>query len=143
MPTLKFLPARQVRLARLFFTSALLALCLAPLGCARMPRMLGGTGDLELRLDGEQTHEASLPVGRILSLDMRDPGLSGYVFTGTVFNTSMMRLDSIEPLDGGRRVRYTFTALAEGETEVAFKIRKPDPGYRPEVFKRVKVIITQ
>lgn len=143
MPISKFSSARQVRLARLLFTCALLALCLAPLGCAHMPRMLGGTGDLELRLDGEQTHEASLPVGRILSLDMRDPGLSGYVFTGTVFNTNMMRLDGIEPMDGGRRVRYTFTALAEGETEVAFKIRKPDPGYRPEVFKRVKVIITQ
>ena len=143
MPTSKFSPAPQIRLARLFFTCALLALCLAPLGCAHMPRMLGGTGDLELRLDGEQTHEASLPVGRILSLDMRDPGLSGYVFTGTVFNTNMMRLDGIEPMDGGRRVRYTFAALAEGETEVAFKIRKPDPGYRPEVFKRVKVIITQ
>lgn len=143
MPTSKFPAVPQIRLARLLFTSALLALCLAPLGCAHMPRMLGGTGDLELRLDGEQTHEASLPVGRILSLDMRDPGLSGYVFSGTVFNTSMMRLDGIEPLDGGRRVRYSFTALAEGETEVAFKIRKPDPGYRPEVFKRVKVIVTK
>jgi len=143
MPTSKFPAVPQIRLARLLFTSALLALCLAPLGCAHMPRMLGGTGDLELRLDGEQTHEASLPVGRILSLDMRDPGLSGYVFCGTVFNTSMMRLDGIEPLDGGRRVRYSFTALAEGETEVAFKIRKPDPGYRPEVFKRVKVIVTK
>jgi len=143
MPTSKFSPAPQIRLARMFFTCALLALCLLAVGCAHMPRMLGGTGDLELRLDGEQTHEASLPVGRILSLDMRDPGLSGYVFTGTVFNTNMMRLDGIEPMDGGRRVRYTFTALAEGETEVAFKIRKPDPGYRPEVFKRVKVIITQ
>lgn len=143
MPTSKFPAVPQIRLARLLFTSALLALCLATLGCAHMPRMLGGTGDLELRLDGEQTHEASLPVGRILSLDMRDPGLSGYVFSGTVFNTSMMRLDGIEPLDGGRRVRYSFTALAEGETEVAFKIRKPDPGYRPEVFKRVKVIVTK
>lgn len=143
MPTLKFPPPCHIHPARLFLTCALLALCLAPLGCAHMPRMLGGTGDLELRLDGEQTHEASLPVGRILSLDMRDPGLSGYVFSGTVFNTSMMRLDGIEPLDGGRRVRYTFTALAEGETEVAFKIRKPDPGYRPEVFKRVKVIVSK
>lgn len=143
MPTSQFPSVPQIRLARLFLTCALLALSLTPLGCAHMPRMLGGTGDLELRLDGEQTHEASLSVGRILSLDMRDPGLSGYVFSGTVFNTSMMRLDGIEPMDGGRRVRYSFTALAEGETEVAFKIRKPDPGYRPEVFKRVKVIVTK
>lgn len=143
MPALKFSPARQIRRARLFFTSALLALSLLPLGCAHMPRMLGGTGDQQLRLDGEQIHEASLPVGRILSLDMRDPGLSGYVFSGTVFNTTMMRLDGIEPFDGGRRVRYTFTALAEGETEVAFKIRKPDPDYRPEVYKRVKVVIVK
>jgi len=133
---------------RIFSRPALLVACLVLVsalacGCAHVPRMLGGSGDLELRLDGEQVHEASVPVGRSLILDMRDPGLSGYVFSGTVFDTNQLRLVGIEPLDGGKRVRYTFTALAEGETEVAFKIRKPDPGYRPEVFKRVKVIITQ
>jgi hypothetical protein len=108
-----------------------------------MPRMLGGSGDLDLRLDGEQLHEASLPVGRSLVLDMRDPGLSGYVFSGTVFDTSQLRLTGIEPVDGGARIRYTFTALAEGESEVVIKIRKPEPGYRSDVFKRVRVTITK
>lgn len=126
----------------------LLLACLAllgtlALGCAHMPRMLGGSGDLDLRLDGEQLHEASLPVGRSLVLDMRDPGLSGYVFSGTVFDTNQLRLMGIEPVDGGARIRYTFTALAEGESEVVIKIRKPEPGYRSDVFKRVRVTITK
>ncbi len=126
----------------------LLLACLAllgtlALGCAHMPRMLGGSGDLDLRLDGEQLHEASLPVGRSLVLDMRDPGLSGYVFSGTVFDTNQLRLMGIEPVDGGARIRYTFAALAEGESEVVIKIRKPEPGYRSDVFKRVRVTITK
>jgi hypothetical protein len=108
-----------------------------------MPRMLGGSGDLDLRLDGEQVHEASLPVGRTLVLDMRDPGLSGYVFSGTVFDTTQLRLVGIEPVDGGARIRYTFAALAEGESEVVLKIRKPEPGYRSDVFKRVRVTISK
>lgn len=124
-------------LAALALTTAL------AFGCAHMPRMLGGSGDLDLRLDGEQTHEASLPVGRALTVDMREPSLSGYVFAGTTFNPDLLRLENIEPFDGGKRVRYTFTALAEGESDIAIKIRKPEPGYRPDVFKRVRVTITK
>jgi hypothetical protein len=138
------MPSRTPNLPR----SALFLVCLAlvcglAFGCAHMPRMLGGSGDLELRLDGEQAHEASLPVGRNLILDMRDPGLSGYVFSGTIFDTNQLRLVGIEPFDGGKRIRYTFTTLAEGESEVVIKIRKPEPGYRPDVFKRVRLTITK
>lgn len=118
-----------------------LLLALFSFGCAHVPRMLGGSGDLELRLDGEQAHEASLPVGRALVLDMRDPALSGYVFSGTVFDPNLLRLEGIEPFDEGKRVRYTFTALAAGECDVMIKIRKPDPAYRPDIFKRVRVTI--
>jgi len=126
-----------------FFLACLVLVSALAFGCAHMPRMLGGSGDLDLRLDGEQLHEASLPVGRSLVLDMRDPGLSGYVFSGTVFDTTQLRLMGIEPVDGGARIRYTFTTLAEGESEVVIKIRKPEPGYRSDVFKRVRLIITK
>lgn len=125
------------------FAACLVLVCGLAFGCAHMPRMLGGSGDLDLRLDGEQVHEASLSVGRSLILDMRDPGLSGYVFSGTVFDTNQLRLVGIEPFDGGKRIRYTFTTLAEGESEVVIKIRKPEPGYRPDVFKRVRLTITR
>ena len=123
--------------------AALLLASLLTLGCAHMPRMLGGTGDLELRLDGEQLHEESLRAGSVLVLDMRDPGQSGSQFAGTSFDTNLLRLDGIEPVEGGKRVRYTFTALAEGEGEIQIKIRKPEPGYRPDTFKLVRLTITK
>jgi len=125
------------------FLACLVLLGALTVGCAHMPRMLGGSGDLNMRLDGEQVHEASLAVGHTLVLDMRDPGLSGYVFSGTVFDTNQLRLVGIEPFDGGGRIRYTFATLAEGESEVVLKIRKPEPGYRSDVFKRVRVTITK
>lgn len=133
--------ARAKRFAALALTA--LALMLAASGCAHMPRMLGGSGDVEMRLDGEQQHEASVPAGSLLVLDMRDPGLSGYVFAGTAFDPALLRLDGIEPFEEGRRVRYTFTALAEGECDVVIKIRKPEPNLRPDIFKQVKITVTK
>jgi len=127
---------------RLFLRAAL-ALCLLALtlpGCASMPRMLGGSGDANLVLDGEQLHETSLPQGRSLTLDMRDPITSGYVFAGTLFDPALLRLEGIEPRPGNR-VRYQFTALAKGETDIQIKIKRNDPGYRPDVYKRVRVTI--
>jgi len=121
----------------------LLVLCLFLGACSHMPRMLGGTPDEDMRLDGEQRHEVELNVGRTLSLDMRDPGLSGYVFAGTAFNPDLLRLDGIEPLEGGKRMRYVFTALAEGECDIIIKIRKPEPGYRADVFKLIHVTIVK
>lgn len=123
------------------FLACLVFLSVFSFGCAHVPRMLGGSGDVEMRLDGEQAHAVNLPLGHILTLDMRDPGLSGYVFAGTVFDSNLLRLAGIEPFDGGKRVRYTFTALAEGECDIVIKIRKNEPGYRPDVFKRIRVTI--
>lgn len=136
MRILHFVPTRTIRL--LISLACILLLMSA---CASMPRMLGGSGDLDLRLDGEQAHEANLPAGRVMVLDMRDPGQSGYVFSGTSFDAKLLRLDGIEPYDGGRRVRYTFTALTEGECDVVIKIKRNEPGYIPDIFKRVRVTI--
>lgn len=119
----------------------LLALFLG--ACSHMPRMLGGSPNVELWLDGEQKHETEVNVGRTLTLDMRDPGLSGYVFAGASFDPGQLRLDSIEPYEGGKRVRYTFTALAEGQGDIIIKIRREEPGYRPDVFKLINVTIVK
>ncbi len=137
-------PPRSLRPAR--SVSCLICLVLAALlasGCAHVPRVLGGTGNENLMLDGEQKHETDLPVGHTLTLDMRDPSLSGYVFSGTAFDAKLLRLEGIEPYDGGKRVRYMFTTLAEGECEVVIKIRKNEAGYIPDVFKRIRVTITK
>lgn len=130
-----------VRLAPRILMLLLTAMFLA--GCTQIPRMIGGTGNENLWLDGEQKHETDLPVGHALTLDMREPGLSGYMFSGTLFDSNLLRLDSIEPYDAGQRVRYRFTALASGECDVVIKIRKNDPGYRPDVFKSIHVTITK
>ncbi|GAB6127282.1 hypothetical protein [Humidesulfovibrio idahonensis] len=128
------------RLSRALLCLAFLALFSA---CSYMPRMLGGPADVDLKLDGEQKHATDLPVGKRLTLDMRDPHASGYVFAGTSFDPALLRLDNIEPYDGSKRIRYAFTTLAEGESDIVIKIRKEEPGYRPDVFKRITVTITK
>jgi hypothetical protein len=129
-------------------TSLLLILVLvaafALAGCSHMPRMLGGSGDLHLVLDGEQESSAELPAGRVLILDMRDPASSGYEFAGTGFDAALLRLDGIVRGEDGR-VRYNFTALAPGQCDVQIKIRKQESGkrYVPDVFKIVHVTVQQ
>ncbi|MBU1041733.1 MAG: hypothetical protein KKF77_11600 [Proteobacteria bacterium] len=119
---------------------ALALLLMAALaGCASMPQMLGGSGDLTLTLDGEQNHEATLARGQVLSLDMRDPAASGYVLAGASFDPTLLRLDGIVYQPGGR-VRYQFSATDKGESDIQIKIKRKEPGSRPDVFKRVHVI---
>jgi len=119
-------------------TLALLLLTTALPGCLSMPKMLGGSGDMTLTLDGEQNFEATLAKGQVLSLDMRDPAASGYVFAGTSFDPVLLRLDGIVHQASGR-VRYQFSATDKGESDILIKIRKNEPGSRPDVFKRVHV----
>ena len=134
---------RPALFSRPFPLLALLALLLLTAtlpGCLSMPKMLGGTGDVVLNLDGEQDHEVTLVMGNMLTLDMHDPSLSGYVFAGTLFNPDQLRLDGIVR-PGSGRVRYMFAATAKGESDIQIKIRKEEPGYRPDVYKRVHVTI--
>lgn len=119
---------------------ALVLLTAALSGCVSMPKMLGGSGDLTLTLDGEQNHQATLAKGQTLILDMRDPATSGYVFAGASFDPTLLRLDGIVHQASGR-VRYQFSATDKGESDIQLKIRKNEPGTRPDVFKRVHVII--
>lgn len=124
----------------LFLPLLALLLMLAALpGCVSMPKMLGGSGDLTLTLDGEQNHEATLQKGQALSLDMRDPTASGYVFSGASFDPTLLRLDGIVHQPGGR-VRYQFSATDKGASDIQIKIRRNEPGARPDVYKRVHVI---
>jgi hypothetical protein len=129
-----------VRPLPLLAVLALLLLTAALPGCLSMPTMLGGSEDTTLTLDGEQVHGVTLKAGRTLILDMRDPALSGYVFAGTSFDPDKLRLDGIMP-QGAGRVRYLFSATAKGESDIQIKIKKDTPGYRPDVYKRVRVTI--
>lgn len=130
---------KHPRLAPLLLTLALL-LC----SCASMPRMLGGgSGDVNMALDGDQLHEAKVEAGRMLFLELRDPSPKGYALAGTLFDTRLLRLEGIEPREGGR-LRYQFRALDPGQTDVIVKIRRQGQSGGPqEVFKRVAVTIQQ
>jgi len=136
------IPSPRTRPLPLFATLALLLLLAALPGCAHMPSMLGGSDDTVLILDGEQAHEATLLQGRLLILDMRNPSISGYAFAGASFDPEMLRLDGIVQQPGGR-VRYLFRATNKGESDIQIKIKKDEPGYRPDVYKRVHVTIGQ
>ncbi len=130
---------KHARLVPLLLTLALL-LC----SCASMPRMLGGGGgDVTLSLDGDQLHEAKVAAGRTLWLELRDPSPKGYALAGTLFDTRLLRLEGIEPREGGR-LRYQFRALDLGQTDVMIKIRRQgQPGGAQEIFKRVAVTVEQ
>jgi len=132
------LPPRRAILAARLALGLVLALALS--SCLSMPKMLGGSDDAVLVLDGEQGHEVRLPKGAALTLDMRDPGLSGYSFAGASFDPDLLRLDGITPPTSGR-VRYMFSAKAKGESDIQIKIKKSEPGYRPDAYKLVHVII--
>ena len=139
---MRSIPSKRFPSPRLPYALAgVLLLALLAAGCAHMPRMLGGSADVQLTLDGEQDHTTELPLGHTLTLELRDPSKIGYVFVGTSFDASLLRLDGIVPYDDGARVRYVFTALAQGECDVQIKIRRTEPGYRPDVYKRVRVTI--
>ena len=135
-------PQRLLLLAALALVLLALVLLTVTLpGCVTMPKMLGGAGgDVTLTLDGEQVHEATLAKGRTLILDMRDPAASGYIFAGTSFDPDMLRLDGIVHQVSGR-VRYQFSATAKGASDIQIKIKKDVPGYRPDIYKRVRVTI--
>ena len=139
LPTSRPLPLLAPPIASLLATLALLLAVALP-GCLKVPAMLGGSEDTTLTLDGEQAHVAKLARGRALVLDMRDPAASGYVFAGASFDPDLLRLDGIDRLAGGR-VRYLFSATAKGESDIQIKIKKDEPGYRPDVYKRVRVSI--
>ena len=128
---------KHARLAPLLLSLALL-LC----SCASMPRMLGGGGsDVSLSLDGDQLHEGKVEAGRMLFLELRDPSPKGYALAGTLFDTRLLRLEGIEPREGGR-LRYQFRVLDTGQTDVVIKIRRQDqPQGAQEIFKRVAVTI--
>ncbi len=134
---------KHARLAPLLLLLAL-ALALLLCSCASMPRMLGGSGgDVTLSLDGDQLHEVKVAAGRTLWLELRDPSPKGYALAGTLFDTRLLRLEGIEPREGGR-LRYQLRALDLGQTDVMIKIRRLDqPGGAQEIFKRVAVTVEQ
>jgi len=121
---------------------ALVMLLLTLAGCAAFPHMFGGdASDTLVRLDGDQKHEATVVVGRMLVLDVRDPASKGYTFAGVSFDPTMLRLEGIDQPKGEARARYQFQTLAQGVTDVFIKIHQP--GKKPEVFKQVTVTVEQ
>ncbi|SKA84342.1 hypothetical protein SAMN02745704_01751 [Paucidesulfovibrio gracilis DSM 16080] len=114
---------------------------LAAQGCSIMPSWVGGDpGPTELTVDGEQTFEETAYVGVPLTLDMRDPKLSGYVFAGVAFDPALLRLDSV--LEEDFRARYVFMPLRAGRGVVEVRIRDREGGPL-ETYKLVQVTVEE
>jgi hypothetical protein len=128
---------------RALLIPALLACCLGASACAHIPRWMGGSPDIHMRLDGEQSYEATVSVGHTLSFDVRDPKAAGYMFSGTYFEPALFRMGDIVRSEDASRLTYTFTALAVGEGDILIKIKLQKPGFQPEVFKRIHVTVTK
>ena len=111
-------------------------------GCSMMPGWTGGSGGPEyLDTDGDYRMSATLGVGEVLVLEMRDPSGPNYELAGASFDPALVSLASVMPdPDDGKRVLYTFKAQAKGETVIEVRIR-PLPDGPLEAFKIVDLTV--
>ena len=79
--------------------------------------------------------------GDIFGLDMPSPLGRGYATAGAAFDPGRFRMERyIEYDDDGPRVRYLFTAIEAGTSEVSLKVR-PVAGGEEEVHRTVRVVV--
>jgi hypothetical protein len=91
----------------------------------------------------DQEHEAELRVdeGAVFGLDMPDPVTDGYSVTGAFFDPKMFRMERyIAYEDDGPRIRYLFTAVANGAGDVSVKMRSASGG-ADAVYRTVEVVV--
>jgi len=103
-------------------------------------------GELEpseiLSLDGQFEFSEVLEYRENIALDVRVPVKSGYEIVGASFDPDMLRLDNFFEYDDGgeRRVKYIFTAIAAGASDVLVKMQ-PVGGGDIEIYKRVTISV--
>ncbi|MBG0789080.1 MAG: hypothetical protein H0S80_01125 [Desulfovibrionaceae bacterium] len=93
-------------------------------------------------LDDEYQAEIVVERGEIFALDVPEPVASGYRVSGASFDPAMFRMERYlaYDADGGPRIRYLFTALADGASDVNVKMR-PAAGGREDVYRTVHVVV--
>lgn len=108
-------------------------------GCSASSGVNGGfEPDETLYLDEEFSTSFSIGKGEVFALDVVVPTEKGVKLVGASFDPVMMRLDHYLEYaeDGVSRVRYIFTALAVGVSDILIKM-EPDSGGDPQVYRMV------
>lgn len=93
-------------------------------------------------LDGEYETGVSVERGAVFGLDVAEPLASGYQVSGAAFDPAMVRMERYLSYDddGTPRVRYLFTALAVGASDVNVKMR-PAAGGPEDVYRTAHVVV--
>jgi len=97
-----------------------------------------------LFLDDSYEYNSSVDIADVIALDVPVPASKGYVLIGASFDPAMLRLDHYLEYedDGTTRVRYIFTTLAVGSSDILIKMEKTSGG-EPEVYKQVRVAVAR
>ncbi len=93
-------------------------------------------------LDNDYETEIQVDKGDVFGLDAARPAKEGITLTGASFDPELFRMERYVEYqeDGALRVRYLFTALADGAGDVNLKMR--EAGDRAEaVFRTVRVVV--
>ncbi|WP_319467462.1 hypothetical protein [uncultured Pseudodesulfovibrio sp.] len=130
------------------FGKAVLNICFATVvllmaGCGVFSSVSGELEPSEtLNLDEQFEFSEVLENRENIALDMRVPIKSGYEIVGASFDPDMLRLDNFFEYDddGQRRVKYIYTAIAIGSSDVLVKMQ-PVGGGNIEIYKRVTISV--
>lgn len=92
-------------------------------------------------LDDEIQVEITVENGDVFGLDMPDPSAKGHAVTGASFDPALLRVERYLEYDddGEPRLRYLFTAIGDGTTQVVIKMRTS--GGMSGIYRTAKVVI--
>lgn len=93
-------------------------------------------------LDDDYEAEIAVEKGEVFGLDMPYPADGAYRVTGAFFDPELFRMERYLEYeeDGEPRVRYLFTAVADGAGDVNVKMR-PASGGQEDVYRTVRVLV--
>ncbi|NDV19006.1 hypothetical protein GO013_06185 [Pseudodesulfovibrio sp. JC047] len=93
-----------------------------------------------IEIDDDYATEVVVDRGDVLAVDLASPLGKGYRISAASFDPSMIRMERfLEYTEGEeRRVRYLFTVLMDGTSDILIKMRPIDGGAE-EVFRQVTV----
>ena len=116
---------------------------LMSLGCSGASSVNGGLEPVEtIVLDETFTVRVSIDRNEVFALDMHNPIAKGYRISGAFFDPNALMMDRFIDYDddGEPRVRYLFTGLADGVSDVLIKMT-PVSGGDAMVYKEISVKI--
>lgn len=128
---------------KVLIAAAFSVFVLTLIGCSGVSSVDGGLEPVEtIVLDDEFSASVSVDKGDVFALDMVDPFAKGYTVTGAFFDPAILVMERFITYedDGRTRVRYLFTVIGEGVTDVLVKMQRTSGG-EEMVYKEVSVRI--